>query len=598
MTNKAIEEFATMAVKRSILLTGLLDQHIAENDKEPFWDGNIYIYNSARKTKADFVGRVPVQVKGKCSKDFTADSINLPVKITDLRGYIKDQGIIYFVVLISDDGSQSKIYYNSLAPVKIKHLLSSTKNSKTISVEFQTFSDDNCEKINILLDLHAHNHRQISHINSNLPTIEDLLNSSAQLELVQPISAYRHTNSDADFMSSILGRETYMYANIDGVSIPLADPMILTAIGRQINQTIKVNDKIYYTSFTRIHKKSHTSIKIGETTEILINQNEHKLTLNITAPPQLSDRIRDLEFLIDAFESQHFVINDVRLDLAIANLSPNASELAQHNIHYKYCCKVKRLLEILNIDDDLDLSILTEKEDLHLRYLINAFVDGKTVNLAKANDSKYLYFKIQDLKILVFALEETPNSFEYRYLNLFDGKYSISPTEMVDGKQVFYPQTSVLTAEHYVNISNINYSTILSQYKHFAQDNPNTIQQANLDTLQMMLAYDICSNQILLDTAIEILQWITKSTMPNDPDLNIYRINYLQAIARTRVLNEEETKLLINISLDNKCDDDINFAANVLLKQKPYAAAYLEKLDDNLKAHIKEFPIYNLYCRL
>ena len=65
MDSKQIETFAVNAVRESIALSGYLDQYISDNDKEPSWDGFVYIYNDPIKTKANLIGRVPVQVKGK-----------------------------------------------------------------------------------------------------------------------------------------------------------------------------------------------------------------------------------------------------------------------------------------------------------------------------------------------------------------------------------------------------------------------------------------------------------------------------------------------------------------------------------------------------
>ena len=59
-----LEIMATSALKRSIAETELLSPFINEKDREPSWDGNIYIYSDCKKTKEN-LKRVPVQVKGK-----------------------------------------------------------------------------------------------------------------------------------------------------------------------------------------------------------------------------------------------------------------------------------------------------------------------------------------------------------------------------------------------------------------------------------------------------------------------------------------------------------------------------------------------------
>ena len=46
-----IEKLATSAVIESISLTDVLDPFVNDGDKEPSWDGNVYIYADKRKTK-------------------------------------------------------------------------------------------------------------------------------------------------------------------------------------------------------------------------------------------------------------------------------------------------------------------------------------------------------------------------------------------------------------------------------------------------------------------------------------------------------------------------------------------------------------------
>ena len=43
MNKKSIETFSVNAVRDSIMMTDLLDQCIPDNDKEPFWDGAVYL---------------------------------------------------------------------------------------------------------------------------------------------------------------------------------------------------------------------------------------------------------------------------------------------------------------------------------------------------------------------------------------------------------------------------------------------------------------------------------------------------------------------------------------------------------------------------
>lgn len=146
MDAKAIETLSVNAVRNSIVTSPYLDQYISDNDKEPSWDGNIYIYNNKRKNKTDLVGRIPVQVKGCQGGDFSKEVITFPIQTADLRNYLNDGGVVFFVVYISFDGYHKKIYYNDLSPLKIKSILESSKEQKTRSVDLREFPSDGLKK--------------------------------------------------------------------------------------------------------------------------------------------------------------------------------------------------------------------------------------------------------------------------------------------------------------------------------------------------------------------------------------------------------------------------------------------------------------------
>lgn len=55
-----IEKLATSAVTGYISKTDYLSPFINEGDKEPSWDGNIYVFNNRSKSKCYLMGKVAV----------------------------------------------------------------------------------------------------------------------------------------------------------------------------------------------------------------------------------------------------------------------------------------------------------------------------------------------------------------------------------------------------------------------------------------------------------------------------------------------------------------------------------------------------------
>lgn len=78
------EVIATSELKRSLAMTDRLSPFINEHDKEPTWDGNIYIYSDSSKKKEN-IKKVPIQIKGKKEQDLSKKTITFSVDTADLK---------------------------------------------------------------------------------------------------------------------------------------------------------------------------------------------------------------------------------------------------------------------------------------------------------------------------------------------------------------------------------------------------------------------------------------------------------------------------------------------------------------------------------
>ena len=157
MTTKDIEELATNAVRKSILTSGSLSPYITDNDKGPSWDGFVYVYSSAEKTKKDFLGRIPVQVKGTESEDLSRDKITFSVETDDLHSYIRDGGVIFFVTCIAQGGLADRIYFAELTVDRLRALLDACPaGQQTKRIALTPFPIDAAEKVRVFRDFCQH----------------------------------------------------------------------------------------------------------------------------------------------------------------------------------------------------------------------------------------------------------------------------------------------------------------------------------------------------------------------------------------------------------------------------------------------------------
>lgn len=215
LDSKTIETFSVNAVKDSIVMSEFLEQFIAENDKEPSWDGFVYIYNNRDKKKSDLKGRMPVQIKGKLCDDHTQIQISYSMQVADLRNYLWDNGCILFVVYIGNNGLTRKIYYVELTPVKLRKLLKEVGQHERKTVHLKEFPADNDKKATIFFNCLQNCQKQASFKEGNLFSLNELEEQGILENIVIPFAGVGIT----DPQMALIKNEIYIYAKIKGSSV-------------------------------------------------------------------------------------------------------------------------------------------------------------------------------------------------------------------------------------------------------------------------------------------------------------------------------------------------------------------------------------------
>lgn len=82
--NSIIEKSAVNSVETALLETGYVDTFINTGDKEPIWDGSVYLYqDNTHKDNEHLYGRISTQVKGTEAK--IENSLKYNVSVSDLK---------------------------------------------------------------------------------------------------------------------------------------------------------------------------------------------------------------------------------------------------------------------------------------------------------------------------------------------------------------------------------------------------------------------------------------------------------------------------------------------------------------------------------
>jgi len=207
------EKIATSAVEAEISKTDRLSSFINSGDKEPCWDGNIYIHENKLRTKKD-IKKIPTQVKGKSVIKWKVQrTVTRSITYDDLYAYMQDGGVFYFVVYIDKStGTPLQIYYIDLLPIKIKEYLKIKK--KNYSIKCRKFPTDKLQKTELLLNFYDNSKKQSSFVNAELPSIEELKKEGILESLSFQYTSLNKFDSHFSLPKMIDGKSITIYAKL------------------------------------------------------------------------------------------------------------------------------------------------------------------------------------------------------------------------------------------------------------------------------------------------------------------------------------------------------------------------------------------------
>ena len=582
-----IEKLATSAVEESISKTDVLDPFVNDGDKEPSWDGNVYIYADKRKTKKG-IKKVPVQVKGELRKKLPPKKPpKYPVSLIDLENWLNDGGVLLFVVLISEDGDEKHIYYNSLLPVKIRNLIKFSRGKRKKSIPLTKFPDDNMQKVSVFLNFYDHMQKQTSYAQATLFSLDELEKKGVLENVSFSVTTYGKRRSQYDLETALLNNEVYMYANVRGSSIPqpLPDIPMDLHIAREVQGNIKVGEQVFYPKYRVVRSLEGEEICFGKSMVFKLFPEKKKGTLSYKLKGTLTDYIRDTECLIAILENKEVVINGARFPFD--DMENADTERYKRNL--LYFRDVKKMLDLLGVKKELVCEGLTEQDENNLRNFTNALVYGKSIGFTNCTDTMlYGRFKIANLVLLIWADTDSDNG--YRVQSYFND-HRIALFEDSDTKMEHpYPITHyvLLKKRDFIDAANIDYNRIREDLK---QNNtsPLVTEQITLFMLEMLSAYDELKEKDsdLLSTAEVYCDWLTEnSEQPNDMML----LNRLQIIRRKRDFDQTEISQLQELRKESN-DLSVRCAANLLLGKQEVAQDCFDEMNEQEKDRFISFPI-------
>ena len=161
---KEIEEKALNYFKSFIEDSKVISQYLKENDREPCWDGHLYLYSEGERNKEHLLGRVPVQIKGTEVPRFITKKWKYTLEKVDLKAYLTEP-TFFIVCQIKQDSKERMLFHRELLPNLVKTLLRDMGDNDTRKTLFHPLTENLTEFENQLKVFMSNSKRMVSFAN-------------------------------------------------------------------------------------------------------------------------------------------------------------------------------------------------------------------------------------------------------------------------------------------------------------------------------------------------------------------------------------------------------------------------------------------------
>lgn len=588
MNSNKIESYSVDILSLHLLKSDYLDPNISSNDKNPSRDGSITVYRpsisvSKNRSIEDIQGIVPIQVKGKEVVSLNKIKKRFQIKISHLQNYYNNGGTIFFVVFMTADNKQNKIFYNDLLPVKLESILE-TKNKKYINIDLKEFPNDKIEMTNIFYKFILNSKMQHSFINGNILTL-DYYKSQKDYK---GIELHFHGIGLKNNFNYLYDDEIYPYVIMKNTPLPVPIKNIIKRAEPIITNDIKisVNGIVFYDTIDVILSENNYTVNIGNSTKLYIDNNE-SVTLKFERTVYLRELITDLDFILQVIEHRGFYIDNYYYEIDKKN---NLIGDFDYNLEKERLVHLNGYLELLdkfNIKEDINLSKLTHSDIYNLEILVSTLINNNKVKSDSTHQIFTQILKVSTLKFYVLLIKHGENYKMYDYFDIVYDNFIINDYKT--------SQFMILSSEELSVLSDINYDNIKKSFENIENDDIK-YRDASTFLLTALKAYDISKNLLykenLLNFALHFSKWILEKN-PNSQNTTNHKLNYYQTLKRADLLTPEQNQDLIEMGIESD-EIIVKFATNVLLDREEDAIFYLNKLDSDKQQFILSLPISNL----
>lgn len=591
MNSNQIELLAVNAVEDYFTKIERINPMIPFADKEPSWDGFLYLYPDDSMKKETMIGRIPVQVKGKTGE--FVESLSYPINTSDLRNYMREGGCIYFVVLINDR-QERKIFYRMLIPVELQNILKGKEQQKSINVKMKPLEDSD-DVYHSLVDFYRDMKKQTGSPIKTL-SLKDLVDGNYD---TFRFSLPGFDASKESLESFITRKAICLYVkstDANASDIPIREGRCFLKLIQNVKQAVSVNGTVFYNSFEKTNEKNKVILGIGHCLKVAFDsQNPIEMSVNIKLEAtELKAMTQDIRFVLAAIGNRSFNIGDFQVDIPSDDESQKLYNLLKGE--YVRLQRVEILLERLHVIKGLDLSTMQKADWETLNILMAGILDEKELTL-NVKESRLHNIKVGNLMFLLIACRQKSGKFR-----IFDYFTPPSALKLISPEGYEASKYAVLGVDGYVRYDNIDFSNILPSISALKAKHEYVLDYARYEVFNMLKACgklddDSKKRTILLNMSSDIIDWMIEETKDADEKQAYECYAYLVKFWKNS-LTEEDIATLNGILYSGKGDDSLKANVALLLKNKSAFDVFYSKMTKEEIEGFKESPFEELRKRM
>lgn len=585
--NRKIETLGVSHLSTFIDKHELLQSYFDRNDKTPVWDGEIHVLKSPSEKKDEILGKVPVQIKTTRQKKDVLKSFSLDTR--DLELYKSNGGVVLFVVWLNEDNGLRDIYYKSLPPLSIKKLIkksnlkNKTTSNKKLSVQIHELDEQKLYPM--LVDFITNSRKQYSFINVDGISVEDISDDNN-------LKFYFYGQGKGEIFNYQEEHDLFFYYRNPqtGIEVPVENKLKVVETYEDTNLIITVGNHMFQDVNRHRFPDGSVELHFGECFKMSFDVKNEQFHFNYTRPNMLSKALKSTQVLQELGRIGYFNLDNSKIELDEQSILGITSRDLDTEV--KELLKISNFMENMGIQKDVDLTYFDKQSQINLNILNSGLVLKKKVAL-DYNESKLLHLRIANIHIIAlydFTIDKNGTMIdiftEIPWCRRGEGKDSSD----ISIFEVFEPND-------WLKIDNCNFDSVIASYQRLV-DNDLKFEDANNTIIKIVIAADMAEDvsrrELLLNWAQCLSNWNLKYSQNSEMAI----INDLQIKSRVRKLNSKEMEILSNILVNSNDNYELCFGSSVLLKSKPQADLFWNKLDNETKERYKDFPIYTLYMKL